>query len=222
MGAGAVSVNGGTLNANFPESVAAATLNSGLLVLNNNSGAGAGALTIAGGALDSTNGGVVLTNSAQSWNGDFTFTGSNALNLGTGNVTMSASRQVTTSASTLTIGGAISGAGFGITKLGPGTLTIPGNSTYTGNVTISAGTLATDTSGLGGSTQLIFNGGTLQAVGTLSSANTRAVTLSAPATIDTNGNTVSIAGAIGSSAAAWAGKSCVSPPIVSEPEPAKE
>ncbi len=37
----------------------------------------------------------ITANPAQNWNSDFTFTGTNALNLGTGAVTMNATRQVT-------------------------------------------------------------------------------------------------------------------------------
>ena len=50
--------------------------------------------TIAGGTtIDNTSGApqVILTNNAQAWNGDFTFTGSNALSLGAGAVSMSGS-----------------------------------------------------------------------------------------------------------------------------------
>ena len=81
-----MTVNGGTLNSNAPESVASATLNPGLLVVNNNSAIGPGTLTINGGTLDSTAGSVTLANNAQNWNGDFTFIGTQSLNMGTGAV----------------------------------------------------------------------------------------------------------------------------------------
>src|SRR5207244_1738849 len=92
-----------------------------------------------------TSGGSITlsNNNAQIWNGDFTFTGSNALNLGTGAVTLGATRQVTVSASTLTEGGAI-GDGvntYGITKAGTGALVLSGNSTYDGTTTVNAGVL---------------------------------------------------------------------------------
>jgi autotransporter-associated beta strand protein len=91
------------------------------------------------------------TNNAQNWNSDFTFTGTNDLNLGTGAVAMGSSRTVTVSAGNLTVGGAISGSGFSLTKDGAGTLTLSGNNTYSGATTISAGTLQIASSGrLGG------------------------------------------------------------------------
>ena len=69
-----------------------------------------------------------------------------------------------------------------------------------GASTISAGTLnANSTSALGNGSStntLIFSGGTLQAAGTITSPSTRTVTLSSGGTIDTNSNTVSIAGAV--------------------------
>ncbi len=57
--------------------------------------------TITGGTIDNTSGSLVtLNNNAQNWNASFTFTGTNDLNLGTGAVTMNASRQVTVTAGT--------------------------------------------------------------------------------------------------------------------------
>ena len=60
------------------------TLSSGQLNLNNASALGSGALTISGGTIGNTSGAAITlsTNNAQNWNGDFTFTGSNDLNLG--------------------------------------------------------------------------------------------------------------------------------------------
>src|SRR5207247_1602599 len=93
------------------------TLSAGQLNINNAQALGtvAGTFTISGGTIDNTSGGSITTlNYPQAWNGDFTFTGTNALNLGTGAVAMNASRQATVSASTLTVGGVISGSTFGL------------------------------------------------------------------------------------------------------------
>ena len=138
----------GTLVLNGANSYNGTTnLRAGTLVLNNNTALGAGSLstlTIISGTLDVTSGSTItLTNNyTQSWNGDFAFLGTNgSLNMGTGAVSMNASRVVTVSNSTLTIGGAISGSTFGLTKNGTGTMILTGANTYNGTTTINAGTL---------------------------------------------------------------------------------
>ncbi len=80
-------------------------------------------------------------NNLQLWNQDFTFIGTNTLDLGTGAVTMSASRNVTVTAKTLTVGGVIGGSGMSLTKLGAGTLVLNGTNTYTGGTIVKAGNL---------------------------------------------------------------------------------
>src|SRR5258706_5391203 len=94
----------------------------------------------------------------------------------------------------------VSDGGNALTKSGAGTVTLTGSNTYSGATTISGGTLSANSStALGnesGTNTLIFNGGTLQAGGTITSPSGRTVTLSAAGTIDTNGNNVSIAGVI--------------------------
>ena len=103
-----------------------------------------------------------------SWNADFTFIGSNGaasdLYLGTGAVSLSATRQVTVqnAATTLSVGGAISGTGFGLTKAGPGTLALSGANTYTGGSNINAGTLMfAKTNSMPASSTVAVNGATL-------------------------------------------------------------
>ena len=121
------------------------TLSAGTLNINNAAAIGNGTLTIAAGTIDNTSAAAITlsTNNAQNWNGDFVFTGTKDLNLGTGAVTMNANRTLTVNGGNLTVGGAISGSGLGITKAGTGILTLSGSSanTYTGNTTITAGTL---------------------------------------------------------------------------------
>jgi autotransporter-associated beta strand protein len=118
---------------------------SGQLNLNSAGALGAGTLTINGGNLGNSSGSAVtLTgNSPQSWATDFMFAGPNDLNLGTGAVTLTANRLVTVAAGNLTVGGVIGdgGGGFGVTKDGPGTLTLSGANTYTGTTTVVAGTV---------------------------------------------------------------------------------
>ena len=120
------------------------TLSAGQLNINNASALGTGAFSITGTStkIDNTSG-LAITNSqnnAQNWNGDFTFVGSNDLNMGTGPVTMSADRTVTVNAANLTVGGAIGGA-FGLTKSGAGSLTLTGNNNYTGITALKNGAL---------------------------------------------------------------------------------
>ena len=121
-----------------------ATLSAGRLNINNAAALGSGRFTISGGTVGNTSGAAITLSSsnAQTWNGNFTFAGSNDLNLGSGAVSMSSSRTVTVASNNLTIGGAISGSGYSLTKAGTGTLTLGSASTYGGATAVSGGTLA--------------------------------------------------------------------------------
>ena len=105
-----------------------------------------------GGTINNTSGAdiVLTTNNAQNWNGDFTFTGTNSLNLGTGDVTLGGTagqRTVTVSAGTLAVGTIpVATTGYGLTKAGPGTLSLTGTaansaSNIDGTLDLAAGTL---------------------------------------------------------------------------------
>jgi autotransporter-associated beta strand protein len=119
------------------------TVNAGTLVLGNANAIGTGLLTLNGGNLDSSVSNLVNAgNNAQLWKSDFTFVGTESLNLGTGPVTLNGNRTVTVSANNLTIGGAIGGGAFNLTKLGTGTLILTTGSTFTGTLAVNAGTLA--------------------------------------------------------------------------------
>ncbi|MGD0464871.1 MAG: Ig-like domain repeat protein, partial [Tepidisphaeraceae bacterium] len=175
-GSGALTLSGASASA-FTGGV---TLDAGsTLNINNAAALGTGRLTISGGTIDNTSGSAITlsTNNAQTWGGDFTFVGSNPLNLGTGAVTLGASRTVTVSGSTLTVGGVIgdSGNNYSITKAGAGILTLTGSNTFGGGVTINAGTLLANDAGgsaTGAGAVAVNNGATLGGTGTASGAVT--------------------------------------------------
>lgn len=72
------------------------TLNSGTLNINNNQALGnvAGTFTIAGGTIDASAAGISILNYPLALNSDFTFTGTNSLNLGDGTVSCNNPRQI--------------------------------------------------------------------------------------------------------------------------------
>ncbi len=195
---GSVAVNAGTLQLGGNNSYTGGTrLDAGAtLDINNASALGTGTLTINGGTIDNTSGGAVtLTgNNLMDWNGDFTFTGTSSLNLGTGSVVLGGSRTVTVSANTLTVGGNISGATFGIVKAGAGTLIFNGVvGTGAGTITVSGGTLVLN----GANTYTgitTVNSGTLQA-GNTTALGTGPLTING-GTFDANGHNVTITGLV--------------------------
>ena len=153
-GTGSLTIN--TLNSH----TGGTTFTGGTLNLGNAGALGNGAFTVSAGSaktLNNTTGGLLTmsTVTSQAWNDDFTFTGSNDLDMGTGAVTLSGtSRAVTVSAGQLTVGGLNGGATTALTVNGAGTLAIgnsvvgglSGNGHITNNPTASA-TLAVNISG---------------------------------------------------------------------------
>jgi autotransporter-associated beta strand protein len=152
------------------------TLSAGQLNINDggnssaNSAIGTGSLTINGGTLGNTGPGDVtlLPNNPQFWNGNFAFAGVGYnLNLGTGAVTPSASRQINVSGNTLTVGGVIGGGAITLTKTGDGALTLSGANTFSGGMILSAGQLNLNNGGSSsansaiGTGQFTINGGTI-------------------------------------------------------------
>ena len=183
------------------------TLNAGTLNIDNASSLGTGTLTIAGGTIDNTTVSAITlsTNNTQNWNSDFTFGGTSALNLGTGAVTLSANRIITTNGTAaLTVGGAIGGAGFSLTKAGNGTLILSGASGYTGGTNINAGTVAiTNAASLGAATgTTTINAGILEATANITGAQPTLLGSSLSTILVDSGMTYTLSGTIGDGAAA--------------------
>lgn len=211
------------------------TLSGGQLNINDggtssaNSAIGTGALTINGGTLGNTGPSDVtlLPNNPQVWNGNFGYVGAGFnLNLGTGAVTPSTSRQINVSANTLTVGGVIGGGAISLTKTGDGVLTLAGANTFSGGVTLSAGQLNLNNGGSssansaigtgtftinggtidntsGGNVTLFPNnaqvwGGNFSYAGTANNLNlgTGPVTLTATRTVNVDANTLTVGGVI--------------------------
>jgi fibronectin-binding autotransporter adhesin len=143
---GALNVTAGTLTLSGANTISTATnLSSGATLNINNAGAlGGSTLNISGGTIDNTAAAAIsiTTANVQNWSGDFTFTGTQNLNLGTGAVTLGGNRQVTVNAGTLTVGGAISGSGLSLTKAGAGVLYLSSASNaWTGGTNVNSGVL---------------------------------------------------------------------------------
>jgi autotransporter-associated beta strand protein len=158
--AGAFTLTAGTLQFVSPESLTRAFAG----------WANANTFSITGGTIDNLSGApgaiYVGTSGKYSFDGNVTFTGSSSLSLSNAAVTLTGTRQVMVSANTLGIGGVISGAGFGLTKLGNGTLLLSGANTYSGNTTIiSAGTLALANAGSISSSPLVVSNATFDISG---------------------------------------------------------
>ena len=173
-GSGPVFVNGSgslTLAGNNTFSGGVTLASNATLYVNSNTALGSGTLTINGGVIDSTTAGVALGNVPQNWNADFTFGGTNNLNLGTGRVLLGNNRTVTLNAGVLTVNGPISdgNAGYSLTlqSSNTGTLVLGGTSSYSGGTNVNSGALVVN-GALTGSGGVTVSGGTLGGNGLIS------------------------------------------------------
>ncbi len=128
-------------------------LSAGILNINHAWALGTGPFFIGANTTnDNTSAGpiTIANNNPMTWSGNFTFLGTRDLNLGAGAVSLATNagntRAITVVAGNLTVGGAISDGttATNLTKTGAGTLRLApatGTNAYSGNTTVSAGTL---------------------------------------------------------------------------------
>jgi autotransporter-associated beta strand protein len=168
--------------------------------------AGSGETTDRGINLAGTIGGAILD---QSGTGLLKFTG-NVAATGVGSKTLTLQGSTTgTGELSGTIVDNLTGVNVtSVTKAGTGTWALTGNNSYTGTTTLSAGTLNFGTNGIGTVGPVAMNGGTLQwatgnsqDISSMVDTTVRSVTFGATAIFDTNGNDVTLANAIGGTAA---------------------
>ena len=157
------------------------TLNAGTLNINsvNALGTASSTFVIAAGTTIGNTSGTAITTTAnpQTWNGDFSFTGAGLstalfdLSMGTGAVTLGStagtSRTITVNSGTLAEGGVIANGttANSLIKAGAGTLTLAGANTFTGGVTLNAGTLYLTAAAALGTGTFTINGGALTGYG---------------------------------------------------------
>lgn len=130
------------------------TLSAGTLNIGHANALGSGTFSTGAGTFDNSSGGALTVANAVTFDGNPTFTGTQPLTIsGAGQLNGAATRTITVSASTLTLSGALGedAAGRNLTKAGSGTLVLSGNNTYSGNSTVSAGTLQIGAGGTSGS-----------------------------------------------------------------------
>lgn len=194
----------------------------GTLDINSNTALGTGTFTIGGATFNNTSGSAVSLSNAQTWNGNFTYSGGGSnVTFGVGGVTLNGSITITATGNLLTENGAITdGAStYSITKAGSSTLALGGNNTFkggvtlggtgtldinsntalgTGTFTIGAGTTFNNTSGSAATltNAQIWNGNYTYSGGSNLTFGVGGVTLNGNITITPTGNVLTENGAI--------------------------
>ena len=178
-------------------------LAAGTLVIANNSALGTGTFSIGAGTTVNTGATAIVNagNNVQNWNGNFTFTGTSTLNLGTGAVTLG--DNVTLAAgNNLTVGGAIGdgAATFGFTKSGVGVLTLNGANTYGGLTQVANGALNLNGDNSGAAGGVTMAAGTTLNLGHANSLGSGTLTLNGGFLDNTSGGALTLGG---NGAQAW-------------------
>lgn len=159
------------------------TLNDGRLRIGNDLALGTGAITLNGGNIssDSTTArvlgnaglltfGTALTVGDATDNGALTFSSPSAMLTGDLALTLASDATITSA-----IGDNLSG--FGFTKLGSGTLTLSGTSSFSGNVSLDSGRVRAGANNALGTGTIVFNGGGLSSNGSTARTLANAVSL---------------------------------------------
>ena len=205
--------NGGGLqwasSSSFDPSVHSMTFNGeAVLDTNGNSVTLANAIGNGGpGGLTKTGLGTLVLTGASTYIGNTTIS-EGTLQIGNGGTTGSITGNVVNDAAlafnrsdTWTFANQISGSGS-VTQVGSGTLILTGSNTYIGPTHFNAGLIRVAAlSSLGTGNALIFNGGGLQwAASSSFDPSVRTMTFNGEAVLNTNGNSITLANAIGNSA----------------------
>ncbi|NBV35403.1 MAG: hypothetical protein EBR81_16845, partial [Proteobacteria bacterium] len=149
-------------------------LNGGTLILNSDAALGTGTLNVNGGSLGVSAAGLVtLSSNPQSWASDFSFFGPGTLALGSGEVTLTASRTVNVASGSLDVGGVIGDGGnaFNLVKSGSGMLVLGAANTFSGDFILNAGSVNTTITGALGGGNVTVTGGSLNLQNTAQDAS---------------------------------------------------
>lgn len=163
------------------------TVNNGRLRIGNDFALGTGSITFAGGAISSDGSTARTLVPSLILAGDTTFgdsTDNGSLTFSSPTVSLTGNRLLTVLSDT-TIGGVIDDAfnGYGISKLGSGTLTLPGSNTISGTVTLTNGRLRVGSNTALGSGSIVLNGGVLSSNGTAARSLSNPITFAASTTL---------------------------------------
>lgn len=199
----------------------AVTVTSGaVLDLNGITMTGTNPLTLNGAGI--SNGGALINSSgtAGTYAGLITLGSDTTISSNSGNITISNTGTIVGGGFNLTLAGSNAASTFtsiigtttaSVTKTGAGTWILDGANAYTGTTTITTGNLQANnaTSALGNGGNIFFGGGALQFGSALNSQTvawgTRFTSSGSTITLDSNGQTVTVSGAISSSNTGAAG-----------------